>query len=999
MADVNHRRNSRKRRLFLESLEKRHLMTAVFGDFNGDGHSDLVTGVPQEDIGNAIDAGAISVVYGTESGLTTSGDQSLHQNSPGINGVAESGDRFGEALAVGDFNDDGFDDLAIGVPGESIGDIRGAGAVQILYGNPAGLVTGPNGTALNDQLFHQDSPGIADRPEQFDRFGSALTSGDFDGDGIDDLAIGIKNENFGQVHGAGAVQVLYGSPDGPVTKHNDGFFFQTESTGVRAGRYNFFGSALAAGDLDNDGRDDLIVGVPGADFIGAIDAGMVNVFNGRASGLSPSVGYQLNQGFTSGAFSVAGSVEPFDLFGSSLAVGDFNNDGVDDLAIGVPGEDTDSDKRVDAGAVNVIMSILGNPMINGNLILDQDTNGMVDSAEANDLFGYSVAAGDLNGDGYDDLIVGVPGEDAKNDSALADAGGIHIVRGSMNGLTMAGDQFLTQESPGVADNAHAGNAFGSSLAIGYIDGDGLADVAITVPGKDDGDKADSGGVAVMYGEASGNLVDLDRDQLIWQPTVGIDGFSESDDHMGGPMPTGLRYNGLQVPVLQSNPGATYTLYLDFDSHQETVAGFPLVTTVAFDYDNDRSFFNATELAFIEDAWATMAEDFAPFDINVTTMSSGDPATEQRVVFGGRWQENPLTNSVANEQPASGVSPHSFSNPLVPNTAWVFTKSIFAWGWNSGIPIGNTGSHEAGHAFGLSHKSNVKVDGSLVDEYSEGGSNWTPIMGGNLAWDRLIWTKKKTTHPTELNTEIVGDDDIDVLQSVLGLRADDHGNHHWDGTEISPVTGSRHLAVEHGIIESRFDADTFVFDVQETGSVNVELLVDDVSANLDSILVFGNAETGEVLETVAASDSLGGKLAENVFAGGRYFIQVKSANIFVGDIGQYTLRITGGDLFVDHLVAEPVIQSEILSLEDYLILGGTQSLADEGKLSSDRTSKTESTLRETETLAKVDSSVDDPRQEDLKAGYAMLESESEAKSIESAGRIALIDEVFSKVGAK
>lgn len=1000
MAIATRRRKGRKRFARLETLEKRHLMTAVFGDFNGDGRSDLVTGVPQEDIGEHADAGAISVVYGTENGLTTDGDQSLHQNTPGIAGVAEPGDRFGEALAVGDFNDDGFDDLAIGVPGESIGEIAEAGAVQILYGNPAGLVTSASGTSLNDQLFHQDSVGVADIPEPFDRFGSSLTSGDFDGDGIDDLAIGIKNENIGRLHSAGAVQILYGSPSGPARKHGDGFLFQTSDTGYRADRYSFFGASLAAGDLNNDGRDDLVVGAPGGDFLDAIDAGLVNVFSGRDHGLSLPDGYRLNQGVTAGGLTVAGEVESFDLFGSSLAIGDFNNDGVDDLAIGVPGEDTDIEKLVDAGAVNVILSVLGNPMANGDLILDQDSSGIVDSAETNDLFGYSLAAGDLNGDGFDDLVVGVPGEDAKNDSALADAGGIHLIRGSADGPTTLSDRFLTQESPGVADNAQAGDAFGSSLAIGKIDGDGLADLAITVPGKDDGNEADSGGVAVMYGLGSSLLVDLDRDEFIWQPTAGIDGFSESDDHMGGPMPTGLRFSGLQVPVLESNPGATYTLYLDFDGHQESVAGFPVVTTPVFDRDNDRSFFSASELAFIEDAWATMAEDYAPFDINVTTVSSGDLATEQRVVFGGRWQENPLTNSVAHESPASGVSPHAFSNPLVPNTCWVFTKSIFNWGFNSGIPIGNTGSHEAGHAFGLEHKSDVKVDGSLVEEYSSGGSDWTPIMGGNLSWDRLIWTKERMTHPSELNTEILGDNDIDVLEQVLGLRADDHGNQRWDGSEIGTLRGPGSRLVEHGVIESRFDSDTFLFGSQEFGSVTVDLIVNDVSANLDSILIFGNADTGEILDISESADSLGGRVSGNVYGGTRYFVQVKSANVFIGDIGQYTIRLTAGTPFADFIPTEPIIQAGILSPSDYLAVISpldylvrveSSSNTTDSKLATDRTTKTDLALLDLQSESQIDD-----KTERMTEDSKMMEEEKverDSLSTKSSEKILVVDEVF------
>ncbi len=121
-------------------------------DYNGDGKDDLAIGVVGEDIGALVDAGAVNVLYGSGAGLTATGDQLWHQDSPGVLGGAEGGDSFGDALACGDFNGDGFDDLAIGVPLEDIGAIGNAGAVNVLYGSVAGL------TASGDQLWHQDSP-------------------------------------------------------------------------------------------------------------------------------------------------------------------------------------------------------------------------------------------------------------------------------------------------------------------------------------------------------------------------------------------------------------------------------------------------------------------------------------------------------------------------------------------------------------------------------------------------------------------------------------------------------------------------------------------------------------------------------------------------------------------------------------------------------------------------------------------------------------------------
>ena len=135
-------------------------------DFDGDGKDDLAIGAPGEDIGAIADAGAVNVLYGSGSGLTASGDQLWHQGVAGVMGGAEAGDLFGSSLACGDYDGDGKDDLAIGAPGEDVGALVDAGAVNVLYGSGSGL------TATGDQLWHQDSAGILGGAEAGDLFGS-----------------------------------------------------------------------------------------------------------------------------------------------------------------------------------------------------------------------------------------------------------------------------------------------------------------------------------------------------------------------------------------------------------------------------------------------------------------------------------------------------------------------------------------------------------------------------------------------------------------------------------------------------------------------------------------------------------------------------------------------------------------------------------------------------------------------------------------------------------
>jgi hypothetical protein len=136
------------------------------GDFNGDGHADLAIGAPGETVNSAANAGIVYAVYGSAAGLSVAGNQYWTQESLNLGSVSKTGDQFGAALAVGDFNGDGMADLAIGVPGKPIGSSAGAGAVDVLYGSSVGMTT------VHDQFWDEKLLGGA--TESGEGFGGAL---------------------------------------------------------------------------------------------------------------------------------------------------------------------------------------------------------------------------------------------------------------------------------------------------------------------------------------------------------------------------------------------------------------------------------------------------------------------------------------------------------------------------------------------------------------------------------------------------------------------------------------------------------------------------------------------------------------------------------------------------------------------------------------------------------------------------------------------------------
>src|SRR5690606_15666302 len=199
--------------------------------------ADLAIGAPAPDRG-----GFVNVLYGTSHGLDEDGDQLWSQDSPGINGTAEPDEWFGHSLTTGDFDGDGYADLAIGVPFDD-GD---EGAVNIIYGSNDGL------DADGDQRWTQDSAGVLGIAERFDLFGWSLAAGDLDGDDRDDLAIGVPGEDLDRIFDAGQVNVLYGSSSGLTAAGNHVWHQNTPGIEGIAEEEDRFGGALAIGDFDGD---------------------------------------------------------------------------------------------------------------------------------------------------------------------------------------------------------------------------------------------------------------------------------------------------------------------------------------------------------------------------------------------------------------------------------------------------------------------------------------------------------------------------------------------------------------------------------------------------------------------------------------------------------------------------------------------------------------------------------------------------------------------------
>lgn len=427
-------------------------------DFDGNGIADLAIGSPGES--NA--RGIVNVIYADEFGVTSQGNETWEQGVDGLDGNPENNDLFGISLAATDFDADGYCDLAIGASGED----GARGIVQVIYGSDEGLISSGN------QAWRQGNDGLRGSAESNDSFGSALDVGDFNGDGYPDLAVGAPGED----NGGGMVSIIFGSARGLVNNGNQRW--RQGDDGLRGSdeQGDFFSAALAVGDYNGDGYADLVVGTPGENNA----RGTVNMILGSSGGLTSDG----NRRFEQGSDGVPDNRENNDSFGGVIEAGDFNGDGYDDLAVSSLGED---------GAEGSVTVIPGGPQAltgAGGRRWRQDEDGISNRREDGDRFGSELVSGDFNGDRYDDLAIGVRGEDRN-------IGLLHVLPGSAQGLTGSDVRDFAQGASGLADQAEEQDDFTFAMAAADFGGEIGDDLAIGAPGEDDS----RGLVHVLFGDA------------------------------------------------------------------------------------------------------------------------------------------------------------------------------------------------------------------------------------------------------------------------------------------------------------------------------------------------------------------------------------------------------------------------------------------------------------------------------------------------------------------
>ncbi|MER7837417.1 FG-GAP-like repeat-containing protein [Streptomyces sp. NPDC096040] len=373
-----------------------------------------------------------------------------------------------------DFNGDGYRDLVTAAPGATVGGQARAGAVVVTYGSKSGI------KASSRTVVTQNSPAVPGVAQTDGRFGSALAFGDLNRDGYADLV--VSAERHGDDAHGGAAVIVWGGKKGLAGG--------STVPDPDPGNHYSFGLSLAVGDFTGDGRADLAVGSIGSD---------IQIFEG---------GFTKTRGAASRTW-LATDLRTTDGEGAeSMASGDINGDGVDDLVI--------------SGTYQADNS----PTIQGNLVYLGGSPGPELQRVLNTGSRYLVAVGDVNGDGYDDLLVSLNG----GADPIHDGFAVGSYLGGADGVSGTPQAMITENTPGVPGSGPSDGGFGDSLSVDDVDGDGYADVAVGASYETIGAARRTGTVTLLRGSAAG-LTGAGATRYT-ENTPGVPGTDENNDFFG-----------------------------------------------------------------------------------------------------------------------------------------------------------------------------------------------------------------------------------------------------------------------------------------------------------------------------------------------------------------------------------------------------------------------------------------------------------------------------------